>query len=333
MELFSELLQVSNEIRRNMLDNLWLIAPMLTAGGQIIMAGIAFIALASGWSFWAPPTERRNFAVRVAGLVAGVGLVALYVWSKNEGAPTGFLLVAGVAIIIGGIAGTVYRHRWTSLSFKCEGDPKRYVKGLLLTENASKVLEGNINNVPREFIPEGNLPTDEKEYFCRSGKVPLRIWQPESHVRAQMRLTRSYVIFMVPIVIGLASSAIALSQPEIKVEDKVVSLPTDVLFDMNKSDLRPGGVVTLEEAVKIMRKRQVTAARIEGHTDSAGTVAQNKTLSERRAWAVKDWLTQQGGLSNVTFNVEGLGATQPVASNDTPEGRAKNRRVMILLFW
>src|SRR5262249_20884273 len=161
----SELLQVSNEARRNMLDSLGLIAPLLTAVGQIIIAAIAFIALASGWSFWAPPTERRHFAVRMAGLVACVGLVTLYVWSKNDDAPTGFLLVAGVAIIIGAIAGTVYRHHWASLSFKCEGDPKRYVKGLQLTENARKVLEGNIDNVPREFIPEGNLPTDEQEYF------------------------------------------------------------------------------------------------------------------------------------------------------------------------
>jgi outer membrane protein OmpA-like peptidoglycan-associated protein len=331
MELFTELLQVSDEMRRDMLDSLGPFAPMVTAGGQIIMAAIAFIALASGWSFWAPPTELRNFPVRMAGLVAGVGLVALYVWSKNEGTPIGFLLVAGMAIIIGAIGGMVYFYRWTSLSFKCEGDPARYVRGLQLTENARNVLAGNINNVPPEYIPVGNLPTDEQEYFCRSGKVPNRIWQSQSHVSAQMRLVISYVIFMVPIVIGLASAAIALSQPEIKVDDKVLSMSGDVLFDVDKFNLRPGAVVTLEEAANIMRKRKVTAARIEGHTDSTGTVAHNLKLSEQRAGAVKDWLSQQGGLSNVRFTTEGRAATLPVASNDTPEGRAKNRRVTILL--
>lgn len=193
-----------------------------------------------------------------------------------------------------------------------------------MTEYARRVLAGNTNDVPPQYIPAGNLPTDEQEYFCRPGKVVHRIWQPQSHVRAQMRLVISYVIFMVPIVIGLASAAIALSQPEIKVEDKVVSLPGDVLFEVNKYELRPGAVVTLDEAAKIMRKRKVTAVRIEGHTDSTGTVAHNKTLSERRAAAVKDWLAQQDGLSNVRFTVEGRGATQSVASNKTPEGRAKH---------
>jgi flagellar motor protein MotB len=205
------------------------------------------------------------------------------------------------------------------------------VRGLQLTENARKVLAGDTNNVPRDYIPVGNPPTDEQEYFCRSGKVPRRIWEHQSHVRAQLRLVISYLIFMVPIVIGLFSAAIALSQPEIKVEDKVVSLPGDVLFDVDKYDLRPGAFVTLEEAAEIMRKRKVTGARIEGHTDSTGTVAHNKTLSERRAAAVKDWFTQQGGLSTVMFTVEGRGATQSVASDETPEGRAKNRRVTILL--
>ncbi|MEH2521988.1 outer membrane protein OmpA-like peptidoglycan-associated protein [Bradyrhizobium sp. AZCC 1610] len=332
MDLFKELFQVSDEIRRNMLDSLGPLAPMVTAGGQILMAAIAFIALASGWSFWAPPTELRNYPVRMAGLIAGVGLVALYVWSKNEGTPIDFLLVAGVAIIIGAIAGTVYFYRWTSLSFKCEDDPARYVRGLQLTENASKVLAGNIKDVPSDYISIGeSRPTNERDYFCRSGKVSDRIWEHESHVRAQMRLVTSYVIFMVPIVIGLASAGIALSQPEIKVGDRILSLPGDVLFDLDKYDLRPGAVVTLEEVAKIMRKRKVTAARIEGHTDSTGKDAYNKDLSKRRAEAVKDWLARQDGLSNVKFTTDGRGATQPVESNDTPEGRAKNRRVTIVL--
>jgi flagellar motor protein MotB len=331
MELFAELLQVSDEIRRNMLDSLGPLAPMVTAGGQIIMAAIALIALASGWSFWAPPSDLRNFPVRMAGLVAGVGMVALYVWSKNEGTPIGFLLVAGVAIIVGAIAGMAYFYRWISLSFKCEGDPARYVKGLQLTTIAAKVLSGDTTGVPPAYIPVGDLPTNEQDYFCRCGKDVNRIWLQDSHVRAQMRLVMSYVIFMVPIVIGLASAAIALSQPEIKVEDKVVSLAGDVLFDVDKYDLRRGAVVTLEEAAKIMRRRKVTAARIEGHTDSTGTEAHNKMLSERRAGAVKDWLNRQDGLGNIRITTDGRGATQPVASNDTTEGRAKNRRVTIFL--
>jgi outer membrane protein OmpA-like peptidoglycan-associated protein len=66
---------------------------------------------------------------------------------------------------------------------------------------------------------------------------------------------------------------------------------------------------------------------IEGHTDSTGDAAHNMDLSKRRAEAVKSVLVSQFGIDGARLTTTGLGATKPVASNDTPQGRAENRRV------
>ena len=69
---------------------------------------------------------------------------------------------------------------------------------------------------------------------------------------------------------------------------------------------------------------------VEGHTDSVGSDEFNQALSERRAQAVRDYLVQQGATdSMITFR--GLGKTQPIASNDTPDGRQRNRRVELVV--
>ena len=69
---------------------------------------------------------------------------------------------------------------------------------------------------------------------------------------------------------------------------------------------------------------------VEGHTDSVGGDEYNQALSERRAAAVRDYLVQQG-IAAESIASRGFGKTQPVASNDTPEGRQQNRRVELVL--
>jgi outer membrane protein OmpA-like peptidoglycan-associated protein len=69
---------------------------------------------------------------------------------------------------------------------------------------------------------------------------------------------------------------------------------------------------------------------IEGHTDSVGSDQYNQDLSEHRAEAVRDYFVQQGILSNAV-EARGFGKSEPIASNDTPEGRQQNRRVELVL--
>ena len=115
-----------------------------------------------------------------------------------------------------------------------------------------------------------------------------------------------------------------------------IELAADVLFDFDKADILPKAQAALKQAAGIIRDRAKGAVRVEGHTDSKGNDTYNQKLSERRAQAVKTWLTEKEGLRNAEFSIQGFGAKKPVAPNkkpdgsDDPEGRQKNRRVEII---
>lgn len=112
-----------------------------------------------------------------------------------------------------------------------------------------------------------------------------------------------------------------------------ITLDADVFFDFDQDQLRPDAQAALEDVIGRIQGDGATAVHIAGHTDSVGDPAYNQALSERRANAVRDFLAQR--LPDVQMTTEGLGATQPVAPNttpdgqDDPEGRALNRRVEI----
>ena len=100
-------------------------------------------------------------------------------------------------------------------------------------------------------------------------------------------------------------------------------------FDFNKATLKPEGKRLVDEAVKVMKDKPDLHVSVEGHTDSIGSVPYNQKLSERRANAVRDYLVSQG-IDASRIATRGFGKSKPIASNDTAEGRAENRRVEIL---
>lgn len=114
-----------------------------------------------------------------------------------------------------------------------------------------------------------------------------------------------------------------------------INLSSDVLFDFDKAELKPEADSELQKAADIIRQKGKGLILISGYTDSKGTDAYNKRLSLARAQAVKNWFEAQGLHQN--YQTEGLGAANPVAPNanddgsDNPEGRAKNRRVEIIV--
>lgn len=114
-----------------------------------------------------------------------------------------------------------------------------------------------------------------------------------------------------------------------------INLSSDVLFDFDKAELKPEADRELQKAADIIRQKGKGLILISGYTDSKGTDAYNKRLSLVRAQAVKNWFEAQGLHQN--YQTEGLGAANPVAPNanddgsDNPEGRAKNRRVEIIV--
>lgn len=104
----------------------------------------------------------------------------------------------------------------------------------------------------------------------------------------------------------------------------------DVLFEVDRAELRPGAVRELDRLVQALRNRTGFDLAIEGHTDSTGTAAHNQNLSERRAGSVRSYLTAQGLSPDRTTSI-GLGQDRPVASNATSSGRQQNRRVEIVI--
>ena len=105
---------------------------------------------------------------------------------------------------------------------------------------------------------------------------------------------------------------------------------SDVLFDTGSYTLKPGAREKLAKISGILLAHPGLTLQIEGHTDSVGGDDFNQQLSERRADSVRDFLAEQGVPgSNIT--ARGFGKMQPVASNDTPEGRQRNRRVELVV--
>lgn len=107
-----------------------------------------------------------------------------------------------------------------------------------------------------------------------------------------------------------------------------VTFAADTFFDFDKAKLRPQGEHVLNELASRVKNVDLEVIIATGHTDAIGTDAYNQKLSQRRAQAVKDYLVSQGLPANRIYT-EGKGESQPVATNKTAEGRAKNRRVEI----
>jgi len=105
---------------------------------------------------------------------------------------------------------------------------------------------------------------------------------------------------------------------------------SDVLFDFGKYTLKPGAREKLAKISGIVLAHPGLKLQVEGHTDSVGSDQFNQVLSEQRAASVRDFLVEQGVAAG-SVSARGFGKTQPVASNDTPEGRQRNRRVELVV--
>jgi len=105
---------------------------------------------------------------------------------------------------------------------------------------------------------------------------------------------------------------------------------SDVLFDTAKYTLKPAAREKLAKISGIVLAHPGLSLKVEGHTDSVGSDEYNQLLSEQRASSVRDFLVQQG-VPDHSVTSRGFGKTQPAATNDTAEGRAKNRRVELVV--
>ena len=116
-----------------------------------------------------------------------------------------------------------------------------------------------------------------------------------------------------------------------RVGDQIVlNMPSNITFDTDSDRIKPSFYQTLNSVGLVLKKFNRTTIDVYGHTDSQGSESYNYDLSQRRALSVADWLSGRG-VDSRRFAVTGFGETRPIASNDTADGRAENRRVEIQL--
>jgi outer membrane protein OmpA-like peptidoglycan-associated protein len=116
-----------------------------------------------------------------------------------------------------------------------------------------------------------------------------------------------------------------IKTPETKfTEAKIVT--HGINFDINKADIKPESMGTLNTIVEILKKNPEVKFEVQGHTDNSGIAANNLALSQKRADAVKQQLVSLG-IEEARLTSKGFGDTKPISDNATPEGKANNRRV------
>lgn len=162
----------------------------------------------------------------------------------------------------------------------------------------------------------------ELDGWARNG-VPMRmglgLYQGERLRMPVMNAIRSYVPPPPP------------PEPQPKPVPKIVRLNSMSLFDSGKSALKAGSTKMLVNSLVGIKAKPGWLIVVSGHTDNTGNPQLNQMLSLKRAEAVRDWMRDTGDVPESCFAVQGYGESRPVATNDTPDGRALNRRVEISL--
>ena len=134
-----------------------------------------------------------------------------------------------------------------------------------------------------------------------------------------------------PILAALAAYRVQTSRPGQAKDAGPVRLDSLSLFASGSAELKPGATKVLINALVDIKAQPGWLIVIAGHSDATGDPRRNLLLSRARAGAVRDWMQRMGDIPDSCFAVQGFGANQPLSSNDTPVGRAANRRVDIRL--
>jgi outer membrane protein OmpA-like peptidoglycan-associated protein len=132
----------------------------------------------------------------------------------------------------------------------------------------------------------------------------------------------------------VVAKAVENKMVEVKASDMAEALATKgtvdlygIYFDTDKTDIKPESSKTLDEVASLLKIDRALKLEIAGHTDSTGSKEHNIQLSDGRAKAVVDLLVKKYGVDAARLQAKGYGDTKPVASNDSDDGKAKNRRV------
>ncbi|HEX5283776.1 MAG TPA: OmpA family protein [Bryocella sp.] len=255
-------------------------------------------------------TFPKNFTMEMEAVFGDDGgSMDLYAWPKGvDGgmAPTWHILLEADQAAMEGPGGDVIG----KIAFNPHA-VNRPIKIALWVQNgrARAYVDGQrIGDVNQMFVPEKSAPADHwtiRQRCDRPGSGPEPAW------------------------IGIRSIRVAESAPDFSAvmasSGKYVT--HGIVFDTDSDRLKPESAPVLKAVAQGLQKNPNLKLEIEGFTDSTGNSAQNMDLSKRRAEAVRSVLVSQFNVDGARLTANGFGAGRPVASNDTPEGRAANRRV------
>ena len=150
--------------------------------------------------------------------------------------------------------------------------------------------------------------------------------KPQAAAAPVVEESRPAVAAAAPVVV----EEVVKPQPKTQVCEEVDEMgraTLEVLFDFDKATIKKNYTKDIDHMVDVMKEHSDLDLTIEGHTDNVGKPAYNKSLSQKRADSVKNYMVEKGGIDAKRLKAVGYGQEKPVASNKTKAGRAKNRRV------
>ncbi len=235
--------------------------------------------------------------------------------------------VTGVTLQVNAQGEGQYLDERNKISFQIGADGTGVYKDenndttITIGKNNSTYTQGNIT-IENNGDGSGTYNDKDKDLLIKNdgkGKAIITLKGKSTEVEAKPleKLEKFPKLKMVPPV------------PSIEANSLLITLDSGILFDVDKYDVRPEAKRALASLATVLKEADVKAFEVDGHTDSDAGDKHNQILSENRANAVKNFLASQGITAEIT--IKGYGKTRPVASNDTPEGKQKNRRVEIII--
>ena len=206
---------------------------------------------------------------------------------------------------------------------------EKMIKGL----GGVTVFEGTGKDIRERNLSYGDVRHREKipiehdkigVYMLRtpSRQIWVEVWQPRY-------VDTNYFLTVVETQNMSARAGLIPAEQMKRALDAEGHVMIPVLFDTDKTDIKPESAPLMAEVVKLLKQNPTLRLRIEGHTDTQGTPAYNVTLSDGRSKSVMLALLK-AGIDPARLQAKGFGQTRPVADNETEPGRAKNRRVELV---
>jgi len=233
----------------------------------------------------------------------------------------------------------VYSQRYY-VSFYAAKKQKSALKRLVLSTNEAQYGTTDIQGI----YPGANRPNIDKNARWRHiaisfNKRALKVYMDDARLLNIPNIEENPT----GLTIGTTSQKtgyyfiknIRIAKGAVPLYDKFLTdgkfVTTGIKFDVNKATIKPESMGTINYVVKMMTDHPELKFSVEGHTDSDGDNAANQKLSEARAKSVMEKMTELG-ISAERLTSKGHGETKPMAGNDTPEGKAQNRRVEFVKF-